>query len=119
MEVKVFLRLDIMLPFFLPPYYFTDESKATYTVRGLNKKNEKSKTKNKVPQIYHIIPGLYALPDMFPFPPLCCLAVSPPLPTPDTHYVFPDAIIFEELSLIPQHGLATATAKLLQSCPTL
>ncbi|KAI4537061.1 hypothetical protein MG293_013264 [Ovis ammon polii] len=32
------------------------ESKATYTVRGLDKNNEKIKTKNEVPQIYHIIP---------------------------------------------------------------
>lgn len=101
MEVKGFLRHDNMLPFLLSPCYFTDESKATYTVRGLDKNNEKIKTKNEVPQIYHIIPRRYVLPDMLPIPPtlLSCCFSSTPLTPAHTHYDFPDAVIFEELSL--------------------
>lgn len=76
------------------------KANTTYTVRGLDKNNEKIKTKNEVPQIYHIIPRRYVLPDMLPIPPTlssCCFSSTPS--PPHTHIVFPDAVIFEELSL--------------------
>ena len=104
MEVKVFLRPDIMLPFPLSPCYFRDESKATYTVRGLNK-NKRVRPRMKFPRYTMLSQDCLLLLTCSPFLPLCSHAVSLPSPPPHTHMFSPMLSFLRNSFWLPQQGL--------------